>query len=353
MIGQEVANKKKQRDSNMEMLRIVAMFFVMVVHAGFLALGVPTHNEAVGMPLITIIRFLVQAFSSTCVILFVLISGWYGINFKKEKLLGLIFQILFFSILVYVCLVIYDKDSFVNFDKAGTIILMHPSDYWFIKSYVLLYLISPLLNSFVASVSEKQLRTFLILFYVIQTIYGWVFLDGFSDFGGGYSVFSFMGLYLLARYMRLYPIKRFNLSARMNLGIFVLIGLSVTFLAFGVTYLNIPISGRLFTYTCPFIILESIFLLKAFSKMKFKSKAINWIASSCLAVYLLHANELVLRTFYGKIIKEWFVNEQFLIFVFYVLTFIILIYAIAIIIDKVRMYLWRLIVSFSSKEKHI
>lgn len=36
----------KERDSNMELLRCVAMLLVVLVHTGFLSLGLPTFEEA-------------------------------------------------------------------------------------------------------------------------------------------------------------------------------------------------------------------------------------------------------------------------------------------------------------------
>lgn len=47
----------KERDSNIELLRIVAMILVMIVHASFLAIGVPQTIDAVSLPISTFTRF--------------------------------------------------------------------------------------------------------------------------------------------------------------------------------------------------------------------------------------------------------------------------------------------------------
>jgi surface polysaccharide O-acyltransferase-like enzyme len=65
----------KERDSNIELLRIVAMILVMVVHASFLAIGVPQTIDAISLPIPTYYSFFVEAVSVVCVNVFILISG--------------------------------------------------------------------------------------------------------------------------------------------------------------------------------------------------------------------------------------------------------------------------------------
>jgi hypothetical protein len=329
-----------KRDSNMELLRIVAMLLVMIVHASFLAVGVPKCNEAVCNPISTLSRFFSESLSVVCVNVFVLLSGWYGIKIKKNKILELIFQVLFFSVLVYCSFLLFDFKTYFNVDKAGTVLLIHSDDYWFIKSYLGLCIFAPLINSFIERSSEKQLRNIIIVFYLFQTIYGWLFINGADWFGGGYSAVSFVGLYMLARYVRLYLLKYTDFTWKKYLCCFFIIAIFQTILAFAVTYLGLPIAGRLFTYTNPFVIIESLCLLLAFNKMKFQSSLINWIATSCLAVYLLHANELFLRPYYGMIIHNWFINDNTLYFLIHTIFFISLLFLLAILIDKVRIYIW-------------
>ena len=77
---QDIKNKKMntqspklkiERDSNMELLRIIAMLLVMIVHANFRALPVPTYEEANNEILSSILRFFTESFSIICVNLFI------------------------------------------------------------------------------------------------------------------------------------------------------------------------------------------------------------------------------------------------------------------------------------------
>lgn len=99
-----MSNTKMMRDSNMELLRIVAMLLVLVVHADFASLGAPTKVEVMNNPYLSIVRLGVESISIISVNVFVLLSGWYGIKMKRKGLIGLLFQSMFFGILgVFLC----------------------------------------------------------------------------------------------------------------------------------------------------------------------------------------------------------------------------------------------------------
>ena len=76
----------------MELLRIVAMFLVLVVHADFFSLGTPTQELCQTMPLFAWGQFVVQSIAVVCVNVFVLLSGWFAIRPKWKSFLNFIFQ---------------------------------------------------------------------------------------------------------------------------------------------------------------------------------------------------------------------------------------------------------------------
>lgn len=73
------------RASNMELLRLVAMFLVMVTHAVHLSLGILTSEKWFGSPLPTFLRMFVSQCSFVCVNVFVLISGCLHCLICKSK----------------------------------------------------------------------------------------------------------------------------------------------------------------------------------------------------------------------------------------------------------------------------
>ena len=338
--------KIKERSSNFELLRIIAIVLVLIIHV-LICLPRPTNSLVVEEPYKALAFYLTDSISIICVNIFVLISGWFGINLKLRKLNSLLFQILFFGIFIWGTLSFIAPNKYINLRSFSTVFMLNTSDYWFIKSYLGLYLLAPIINSFVERATRKHYRNILILLYVFQTVYGWISIDGVSWIAGGYSAFSFICLYLLGRYLKIYgdtiSVGRYFRICSLSKGNLLLLFSSIvfllTFLAYTVTYLGIPIEGRLFTYTNPLVILESIVLLLFFSKIRFESPIINRIAFSCLSIYLLHGNELVLRPYYGSWIYQWYSCETTIGFILKTLLFILLVCAIALSLDQIRLFL--------------
>ena len=192
----------KIRESNMELLRIVAMFLVLLVHADFFSLGGPTGEDCVTKPMDAFLRVLFQAYSISCVNIFVCLSGWFGIQPKLKSISSFIFQCLFWLIGLYVfTLIIGTSEWSVNGIK-GCFVLTPLN--WFIKAYLLLYILSPVLNAFVAHTSRAVFKKVLVFFFLFEWVYGWLFYGAATHIQDGYSTISFVGLYLLARYFRLY-----------------------------------------------------------------------------------------------------------------------------------------------------
>ena len=346
----------KCRFSNIELLRIVSIFLVLVLHSCFLSTGVPHYNNCIEKPISSFLIFFFNSLSCVCVNVFVIISGWFGIHLSKKKVISFIFQVLFFSFTIYFVFLLYDTNKYFSKEAVITIFFLKGSEYWFVKAYIGLMILSPLLNLFIKNATNKELKSFLILFYAFQTIYAWLSLYGADWFSGGYSATSFIGLYVFIGYLRKSGLKEFEniLSCRYNLVlsaksyfiIYFTIILSLTFMAYIVTILDIPVAGRLFTYTQPFVIIASVCLFICFSKLTLKNKIINNVAISCFAVYLLHGHELILRPIFGKIIRDNFNTYNTLEFSIFIISYLVFWFIFAIILDKLRLFIWNKIVYF-------
>jgi peptidoglycan/LPS O-acetylase OafA/YrhL len=90
---------RKTRDSNMELLRLVAMLLIMMVHASYRALPKPTPGSIADDPLSALLQIGVESFTVVGVNVFVMLSGWYGIRLRWSRLLELLFQVVFFALL--------------------------------------------------------------------------------------------------------------------------------------------------------------------------------------------------------------------------------------------------------------
>lgn len=191
------------RQSNIELLRILAMFLVLTIHALLSCDGV-TLESFNSDPLNAITKTIIKSLSEVCVNVFILISGWFGIKSSLKGFLSFAFQCLYFTFGIYLIMIVTGN---ANLTVGGirTCLFLTPPHYWFIPAYAALYILSPILNSFIDKASKTTFRNTLIAFFIFQTIWGWTGSAKFVEFG--LSTFSFIGLYLLARYLRLYPGK--------------------------------------------------------------------------------------------------------------------------------------------------
>lgn len=334
--------KKTMRESNMELLRIFSMLLVLVYHVNFLSLGAPNipigENEHVSI----FIRLFLESGCACCVNVFVLLSGWFGIKPKTNRLCEFLFQVVFFVVVSIIILCIFTDHNFC-FDDVKNLPMLNAS-LWFPKAYLLLYILSPVLNAFVEKADKKTFLLVLSGFYIFQTLYGWA-CGGVVWVQGGYSTISFIGLYLLARYFKLYTPLFFQSrsSSQMFLGYFVVVAIT-TSIWYATRAVGIDADRWMDSYVSPFVIAESLFLIFAFSKLSIKSKFINWVASSCFAVYLLHCAPNML-THYANAIKTWNMEQPLFLFLAYTSILIISVFSLSIIIDKFRILLWNKIVA--------
>ncbi len=323
------------RQSNIELLRIVAMLLVLTVHAGFYSLGMPTLAETIMAPVPSFTRIFFQAVSVIAVLVFVLISGWFGIRTKMKSIVNFLLQCLFYSVAIFVVMLALGRAQ-CNWKSIQNVLLFINS-FWFIKAYLCLMIFAPVLNAFVKAASEKQFRWVLVAFFVFQSLYGWL-TKGAAWFEGGYSVVSFFGLYLLARYVRLYPCRIFTLPRKYDLLIYGALVLLMTVTLFvmircGVSVANCDVVFRL---TSPFVIAEALYLLLFFSKLQFQNRFVNWMAASCFSVFLIQQNPYFGRPVYAHTIQSVYSQYSGIACILLIFAFILAIFCMAILVDQLR-----------------
>ena len=145
------------------------MFFVLVVHADFQALGMPDRTEMTILPLFSVFRIIIEAFAIVCVNSFVLLSGWFGINFHIKSLCNLLFQCAFFLIGIYTFTILIGIEplSISGIKRC----LMLTNNVWFVKCYLGMFIMAPILNAFVEKTDKRTFSTVLLSFFIFQRQY--------------------------------------------------------------------------------------------------------------------------------------------------------------------------------------
>ena len=123
-----------ERQSNIEILRIIATMMVILVHTAFLSLGIPRQFDSSGLMICTL-----QIFAVPAVNILVLISGYFQIRRKVKNFSNYLFQILFYSISIYVLWLVLGRSQLSLIGIKECFFLTDAN--WFIKSYLLLFII--------------------------------------------------------------------------------------------------------------------------------------------------------------------------------------------------------------------
>lgn len=326
------------RQSNIELLRLISIILIVVVHADFFSLSAPNYELLISSPVATITQLSIESIAICAVNVFIFISGWFGIRPKIKSMCNLGFQILYFTIGIYITCLIMGVSS-LNF--GGLLeIFYFSSPGWFIRAYICLLIIAPILNLYVENANQKQFKIILVSFFLFQTLYGWLF-DVAEFFKLGYSTISFVGIYLLARYIKIYAPKLSKFKAKTDITIFFTLVVILTALAFIPTYLsNSSRMWQVYAYNNPIVITMALYLFLFFSKLNINNNTINWFAASSFAIYLLHANPNLTTKYFIAPIKHIFITyngiECFLLIGGIVLTYIIG----GIILDIPRKVIW-------------
>lgn len=311
-----------------------------MIHTTLLSTGIPSAEDLSSDFMVTLTRVSITGITVVCVNLFVLISGWFGINPKGKKLAALIFQLGFF---IVICLIygFFRQGSMSISEMLRTVRLYNM--WWFVKSYILLYFLSPVLNAFCEHATKKEFALVLMAFYCFSSV-SWLihFVDWMAN---GYCTMSFVGLYLLARFIKLH-LSGFIASVGkwwMFFAYILFSLLTIMFYYIQTVHDIMPLWNReIFGYDSPFVILAALSLLLLFSKIRIRSNIINWIAKSCFAVYLLHTGNYIFPDFKAHL-SQYYQNHSYWIYLPYSIVFSVFVFAIGILIDKIRIMSWNLI----------
>ena len=323
--------QKRIRSSNLELLRIVAMLLIMFGHS-----HVRIHQMS------NFFDVMLSCITTTGVGVFIAISGWFGIHFRKQGLAKYIFQVLFILWAVYGIAIAF---HITNFDAAGIkISLSFYEGYWFIMGYLGLYLISPILNSFIENTSKRQFQLVLLSYYLFQCYYSW--LSAWYDYYGGYSIILFGGIYLTAAYLRKYPITFLQKNAHWILvGTILLMSLIAYF-----SLMKLGHAARQIRDDNPLVILVSVLFVLCFSKLKFQSRFVNWMAASCFAVYLIHFNPFV-YPYFMQLIQSLYVQYDGIVYGLVLLLVLVAVYLGCTLFDQIRIVIWSLFQKIQSNDK--
>lgn len=294
---------KSGRQANFELLRIAAMFMVVVMHYLTNTIEPLPESSANGIQGLDVIYVVLESLCIVAVNVYVLISGYFLSEtvFSWKRPVRVIVQTLFYTVLIPLMLALFGVLSFSEvfniYHIWNSIFPVQSGHYWFVTAYVVLMLFAPALNIAVQKLEKRrflQVIAALLLFFCIgKTISPLQFAaDRY-----GYDFGWFMVLYLIGGYIRRFGMPFFK-NARKGWGIYL--GSAVCIAAAelvlmvlcqkGVSlayYRSVP-----FHYNFLFCLTGALGLFFAFSHMHIKegkaADAIRFVSPAVFGVYLIH-----------------------------------------------------------------
>lgn len=355
--------KKDERLSNFELMRIISMFMIVVWH-------VIMHSDLIGRSSGTlnfVLEFIYDIFSIH-VNSFVLLSGYFQYNkkFNWRKIIPLInatwfykalFAILFFSLEI----VWISKVDLIMFLSPLNITANYKTFYWFINAYIILFCLSPFINILIKNLSQKNHRCLIIVLFITLSVLPYISKQTFIS-NDGYSIASFMMLYIIGAYFGKYKIsenihfKNYSKEKRQFILFCIFLGIIlVQFLTiclkryFGVfdngffVYIKDVAGSGLASFSSPIVIVESVVYLLLFETICIKSKFINKVASLTFGIYLIHENNFVFDYIYNFLPLGTTGSLSSLNVLIYLFATGIVIFTISAIIELFRQVLFKCI----------
>lgn len=324
----------KERLSNFELLRIIAIVFILVDHVLMVTNSLPSASDIISDATGSISKIFFSVLAIGGVDIFVLISGWFGIHVSRKGLGKYIYEVCFLLWLLLAAFAVA-APSQITVDSLRASLGLY-NGYWFIMAYLGLYILSPILNAFVDNVSQRQFGAVLLCLYLFQCYFSWV--SNFVDYYSGYSITLFCTLYLTSRYVRLYPIK--ILSGHPVIAYAAIIFFMTVMTALGLRFTGTAL--RMLRYDNPLVIASSLCLLLTFDRWKCKSRIINRLAMSCFAVYIIHFNPLVFPYFTKGVMSLWMITNG-IAAVAAIFVYLCIIVLACFVVDQLRIVTWNIL----------
>jgi surface polysaccharide O-acyltransferase-like enzyme len=280
----------------LDVVRILAIYFVVLVHS----LGAAASNSTIS-----------SAFASTCVPLFVILSGALLLNkqesyssFYKKRLLRLGLPWATWTI-IYVLIKLFQTPP-PDFSNALSLLSATFTSFWFLPMIAGLYLITPALRIFAKGAKPRDFALLIIFWFLSLSVLPYyrnsMAFPFFVDDGIVRQVFTYLGYFLLGAVL-----IRVKLPKLRNLLALLVLGISLSIINYYLSTTNHQLSPSFsFSYIFPGIIIASAALFASIKSLGNRLDKLNSLAKSLiislstasLGIYFVHG-----------LLTDWFLKE--------------------------------------------
>ena len=292
---------KKTRQTNFELLRIAAMFMVMILHYLLRTGLLPEAGEVPGGKGSAAV--IAESFCVVAVNVYVLISGYFlsAAAFSWKRIAAVIGQVLFYALLIPPVLVILgllDVQKLTDvYHLWNCLFPVQTGHYWFASAYIVMCLFSPLINAAIWQLEPKcfaKILAGLLLFFSIGKTISPL---QFATDRYGYEYGWFLCVYLIGAWIRRFGffwMKNIRRALAVYLGsVLLTAGMELALLGLAVRipaltyYASVP-----FHYNFLPCITGAVGLFACFYYMRIPdgaaAKIVSFFAPAAFGVYLIH-----------------------------------------------------------------
>lgn len=285
---------KNFRNSNIELLRIILMIFVVTLH----------YNGMCGnaMELCTTgINFYFTRFTEAlCVCAvdcFMIISGFflaYNTKIKLKKILDILLIVIGINFFSEIITIIFTH----SFSFKSLIRCIFPENY-FATFYIVTYIFSPFITFIFDRLNRKQSTIFILLLTLLFLIYPTLYdsinavtglslsgMDTINGAGagnaGGYTIVNFIVMYCIGVYIN---------RAQFEKSKIIRFALPAFFVSLILIFLNLLfIPQTALCYYNIFVVINALSLFLIFNSFSFNAPVINFISKATFGVFCLHVS---------------------------------------------------------------
>ena len=314
--------QKRARQTNIELLRVLAIFFIIFGHIKelffeeIIASGIETQLNRLSL-------------IGVCAVnVFILITGYFLIertDIKFTRFFKILAETMFYSFAITLIFYVTGgcdiKDLLLSLDPLAPT----KFSYWFVKCYLALVLLAPFISRLVLSLSKRQYKGLLLAMMLINCTFCPLFPFG-NILSSGWSVWWFICVFLIGGYIKLH--YECDKSHRINWALALLVSVSAYIVCSNISFIDGGYNSLLTTAMA-----VSVFCLARTIDIE-KGGIVNFMAPNVFAAYLIQEQPL-LKNFIYEYFRQTLPTETYrhLWFAFVLATAIII---ASVLIDKVR-----------------
>ena len=213
---------KKERKSNIELLRIISMCLI-IYHHFSLNLGI---IEGYDISKTMIFGILGGIGGKIGVVCYVLTTGYFSVekDFNVKRVFKLWLQIFCYSVGFMLFFRITGIEKLNNVDTIKTFFPFAYNQYWFMTAYLYLMVLTPFINKLLNVLKQQDYKKMIVVLTIFLVIIPTIFYT--SGMIGStltpIGVILFVYLYIIGGYIKLYGLKFFENKKAKNMFLIVL-----------------------------------------------------------------------------------------------------------------------------------